>query len=121
MGAEPKKLAALGQVMAVRPVRAQRQVVAAQQLANSRRDALLADAQMHRAAHLLLGIQSGNALFDQPNAEHRPVKLARQVSLHVGARCISVIALISGHSVILTRTRSASEAGSLSRLACDSG
>jgi hypothetical protein len=67
----------------VRPVSAQRLVVAIQPLANRRGNRFLADAQMHGTAHLLFCIMRSDAFFNQSDAQHRPVKPASQFFLHV--------------------------------------
>jgi len=68
------EIAPLGEIVAVATVRADDLVARAQRRAGADGGGLLADGEMHRAAHLLLGIALGDGLLDGADAQHGPVE-----------------------------------------------
>jgi hypothetical protein len=76
------QVAALGQIMGVTAMAAERQIVAPEMRGNADRRRLLADRQMGRAAHLLFGVEVADALLDQADAQDLPVEIETGVVGH---------------------------------------
>ena len=73
-------IAAFGQIVAVRPVRAHHFVLLAQMSANSDRHSFLADAQVDRTAHLFLTVTLRDAPLDNADAQHLQIQAPEPIA-----------------------------------------